>query len=40
MATTFILLFFLCLTYAAYLLATRTSEARRVRTRERLTEAL
>ena len=40
MLTTFIFLFFLCLTYAGYLLATRDSEARRLRMRQRLSEAL
>lgn len=40
MAPTFIFLFFLCLTYAGYLLATRNSDARRERMRERLAAAL
>ena len=40
MVGTFVFLFFLCLTYAAYLLATRKSEAQQMRVRQRLAEAL
>jgi tight adherence protein B len=40
MLPTIVFLFFLCLTYAGYLFATRDSEARRLRMRQRLSEAL
>ena len=40
LVSTIILLFFLLLTYALFLLSTRKSEARSVRLQQRVTEAL